>query len=116
MIKKIFAYWLLLSGALWITTQFITGINVNSWQTFLFVGAVFLLINTFVKPILKILTLPLNLITLGLFSLILNGAIFWYLGSGIINGFTVSSFYTAFVASIVISVVNWLLRKVIALD
>jgi putative membrane protein len=70
----------------------------------------------FVKPIIKVLTLPINILTLGLFSLFINGAIFWYLGSGLIRGFSVRNFTAAFVGAIVVSIINWILVKIFKLD
>jgi putative membrane protein len=65
----------------------------------------------FLKPIINILTLPLNIITLGFFSLVVNGALFWYLGT-IVNGFSVDTFTAAFVGALLVTVINWLLTKI----
>ena len=113
---KLILRWILLSVAVWATTKFISGIIVNPLWVVLIVGACLTLVNMFIKPIISILTLPLTIITLGLFSLIINGAIFWYLGSGIIKGFTVTTFTAAVVGSIVISILNWLFAKIFRVD
>lgn len=69
------------------------------------------LINTFIKPIIKILTLPINIVTLGLFSLVIN-ALFVMLVARIIPDFSVSGFWTALIFSVIISLINALfLRK-----
>ena len=112
---KIILRWIILSVAVWLTTKIISGISVDPIWTALIVGACLTLFNMFVKPIIKILTLPINLLTLGLFSLVINGAIFWYLGT-LIKGFTVSTFYAGFIGALIVSIINWLLSKVFHFD
>lgn len=113
---KIILHWLILSFAIWVTTRFISGVTVDPIWMVLIVGACLTLVNMFFKPIIHILTLPLNIMTLGLFSLVINGAIFWFLGSGIIKGFKVSDFYSAFIGALVVSILNWLITKVLRTD
>jgi putative membrane protein len=74
--------------------------------------AAFLLgiVNTIIRPILVLLTLPLTLLTLGLFLLIINGLMLW-LVSALVSGFHVSGFWGAVFGSILISIVSWLLSK-----
>ena len=108
---KIILHWIILSISVVIATKIISGITLDPiWVAFV-VGASLTLFNMFIKPIINILTLPLNLLTLGLFSLIINGALLWYLGT-VINGFTVSGFYAAFIGSLLVSIVNWILKRV----
>ena len=68
-----------ISGILgfWLAHQFIDGVNVGTWKTLLLAGLILGLINTFIKPILKFVTLPLRILTLGLFGLVINLAIVW---------------------------------------
>jgi len=113
---KLILHWIILSVAVFATTKIISGITINPLWVVLIVGACLTLVNMFIKPIINILTLPLNIVTLGLFSLIINGLIFWYLGSGIINGFSVAGFYPAFIGSVLISILNWILSKVFRID
>ncbi|MEA3398973.1 MAG: phage holin family protein [Patescibacteria group bacterium] len=114
---KLILQWIAISLAVYITAylNLIKGIAVANIQTIFIIGACLVLINMFIKPVIKILTLPINIVTLGFFSLIINGLIFWYLGSGIINGFTVTGFNAAFWGSIVVSVLNWVLMKLLKL-
>jgi putative membrane protein len=74
--------------------------------------AAFLLgiVNTIIRPILVLLTLPLTLVTLGLFLLVINGLMLW-LVSALVSGFHVSGFWGAVLGSILISIVSWLLSK-----
>jgi len=112
---KIILHWMILSVAVYITTQITSGVTVNPIWVALIVGACLTLFNMFIKPIINILTLPINIVTLGLFSLVVNGALFWYLGT-IINGFQVTTFYAAFVGALLVSIINWVLKKVFHFD
>ena len=112
---KIILRWIILSVAVWLTTKIISGISVDPIWTALIVGACLALFNMFIKPIIKILTLPINLLTLGLFSLVINAAVFWYMGV-FIDGFTVNTFWAAFLGSLVVSIINWILSKVFHFD
>lgn len=113
---KIILHWIMLSVAIWGTTQIVGGITVSPVWVALIVGACLTLFNMFLRPIINILTLPLNIITLGLFSLVVNGALFWYLGTGIIKGFSVTTFSAAFVGALIVSLLNWLITKVFRFD
>lgn len=114
---KIILRWIVLSVAVLITTKlsFVSGISVEPIWTVLIVGACLTLFNMFIKPVIKILTLPINLLTLGLFSLVINGAVFWFLGS-FVDGFNVETFYAGFIGALIVSILNWLLSKVFHLD
>jgi putative membrane protein len=106
------------AAALWVAVQIVPGLNWsgNEWSKFLLVAVVFSLINSYVKPILRILTLPISLITLGLFLLVLNALLLMLTGaiSDQLNlGFTVADFWAALLGSIVISIVGWVLSMVV---
>ena len=98
-----------------VSTQIINGISVNPLWVVLIVGACLTLFNMFIKPVISILTLPLNIVTLGLFSLVVNGLLFWYLGT-FIKGFSVSTFSAAFLGALLVSIINWILKKVFHFD
>ncbi|MEP6469611.1 MAG: phage holin family protein [Chloroflexota bacterium] len=106
------------AAALWVAVQIVPGLNWsgNEWWKFLLVAVVFSLINSYVKPILRILTLPISLVTLGLFLLVLNALLLMLTGaiSDQLNlGFTVADFWAALLGSIVISIVGWILSMVV---
>lgn len=88
----------------------------GAWLKFLLVAFIFGLVNTFLKPILKILTLPITIMTLGLFLLILN-ALMLLLTDAISDqlslGLTVSDFFAALLGAIVISIVGFVLARVV---
>ncbi len=112
---KIILHWIILSLAVFATTKIISGISLAPIWVALIVGACLTLFNMFIKPVINILTLPINIVTLGLFSLVVNGLLFWYLGN-VINGFNVTTFSAAFVGAILVSVINWILKKVFHFD
>jgi len=96
--------WIVSVVAILIAAHLVPGVEVT------LVGAIVLavvlgIINLFVKPVLRLLTLPLTIITLGLFSLVLN-ALLILLADLIVPGFTVAGFWAAFLFSIVVSLVN----------
>jgi len=112
---KIILHWIILSVAVYATTFIVSGISINPLWAALIVGACLTLFNMFIKPIIKILTLPINIITLGLFSLVINGAIFWYLGT-LVKGFEVTTFTAAFIGALLVSIINWILNKIFHFD
>lgn len=112
---KLILHWILISVAVFVTSKIISGVVIDPIWIALVVGACLTLFNMFIKPIVNILTLPVNVITLGLFSLVINGALFWYLGT-LIKGFSVETFYAAFVGALLVSIINWFLKKVFHFD
>src|SRR5262249_30973000 len=76
-------------------------------------GVLLGLVNAIVRPVLLILTLPITLVTLGLFLLVLNGLCFWLVAS-VVRGFTVSGFWAAFLGALVVSVVSWVVTALVS--
>jgi putative membrane protein len=104
--------WFIVTLAIFALPYFVAGITVSSILTAVIVAACLVFLNMVVKPIVTILTLPLNIVTLGLFSVIINGAFFWFVAK-IITGFTVSSFWVAIIGALVISIINWIVNHFI---
>jgi putative membrane protein len=102
--------WFITTLAVFSLPYFVDGIGVNSILTAIIVAACLVFLDMVVKPVIKILTLPLNILTLGLFSLVINGAFFW-LVTKIISGFTVKSFTAAIIGALVISIINWIVGR-----
>ncbi len=95
---------------IYVAAQVVPGITLRGkplWPALL-AGLVLALINAVVRPILKVLTLPLTLLTLGLFLFVLNAFCLW-LTSAIVPGFDVHGFWAAFLGALLISVVSWAL-------
>lgn len=95
--------WLINAILLMLIPYIVPGINVQSFWTALVAALILAFINAIIRPILILLTLPINLLTLGLFVLVINGLMFW-LVSTIVKGFTVTGFWPAFFAALVFSV------------
>lgn len=94
----------------YVLPEFITGISIDEPRTAIIAALLFAVINFAVKPILRVITLPLNILSLGLFGLLVNVLLFWFVGS-IITGFTVTTFMAAFWGALALTVVNWILDK-----
>ncbi len=101
---------IVLALAIFIASNIIQGVEVDTFTTLIIVSVVFAVVNAFIKPILVILTLPLTILTLGIFILILNGALV-LLVSSVVPGFHVASLFTAILFSIVVSLISSLLNK-----
>lgn len=94
----------------YVLPSIISGISIDEPRTALIAALLFALINFAVKPILRIITLPLNILSLGLFGLLINVLLFWFVAS-IIIGFTVVSFTAALWGAVSLTVANWILVK-----
>jgi len=108
---SIFFRWLMLILAVIASAYFISGITVAGILPAVIAGAVLVFIHTIIKPIIKILTLPINILTLGIFALVLNGLFFWF-ASTVVTGFDVANFVDAIWGSVIVSVLNWLTDRV----
>lgn len=104
--------WLLNAVALLVVAYILPGISVASFGSALIAALVLGLLNTIVKPILTLLTLPLTVVTLGLFLLVLNALVFWFAGS-ILRGFHVNGFWWAFIGALVYTVVSTFLARLL---
>ena len=99
---------LLTAIAVLVLANFLPGVNVANFTTAILVAAVLGLLNAIVKPVLILLTLPITIVTFGLFLLVINASII-LLADNFINGFNVSSFWTALLFSILLSLAQSLL-------
>ena len=101
------------AAALWVATRIVSGISFDGhWQTLLLVGLIFGVLNVAVRPVLWVMTLPLLLITLGLFTFVLNAVMLWLTGAAsdaLDLGFHLEGFRAAFLGALVVSVVSFLL-------
>lgn len=90
----------------------VPGIVVGSFYNALIVAVVLAIINLILKPILVLLTLPINIITLGLFTLVINALLFWFAAT-LVKGFYVEGFIAAFLGSLIFTVFTSLTQKYI---
>lgn len=99
--------------AIVLAAHVVPGIRVDSFLSALAAGLVLGLINAVVRPILVFLTLPITLVTLGLFLFVLNGLMLW-LASAIVSGFHVGGFWAAVLGALVISAASWLVTALVS--
>jgi putative membrane protein len=104
---KMVAVWLINAVSLLLVTHLMPGIVVHDLTTALVVALALGLVNAILRPVLLILTLPVNILTLGLFTLVVNGFCFWLVAE-VIRGFYVAGFFAAIMGALVYSVVSWL--------
>ncbi len=97
-------HWFISAIAIFLASELIPGVEVSLWGALL-LAVVLGLINIFLKPIITILTLPFNILTLGLFSLVVN-ALLIMLAGFVVPGFTVTGFWPAFFFAILLSLIN----------
>lgn len=101
--------WLALTASIMVTSYLIDGISVDGISSALLAAAVLGILNVFLRPIALILTLPVNILSLGLFTFIIN-AFLLIITSRLIPGFNVNGFWTAILGSLLISVVSWVIN------
>lgn len=106
---------LLTAVAVFILAHVLTGVTVDGYVTAIIVSVVLALLNLFVKPILVIFTLPITVLTLGLFLLVINALIILLAGN-LIDGFSVSSIWTAILFSILLSILESILHSLLKED
>jgi putative membrane protein len=104
--------WLILTVAIILASYLIDGIRVSGFFSALFTALILGILNAFFRPIVLILTLPVNIMTLGLFTFVIN-AFMLKMASGVITGFEVYGFWPAVFGSLIISIVNWVLSSFI---
>jgi putative membrane protein len=97
--------------ALWVAAYLVPGIGFRSTTTLLLAALVLGLVNALVRPVLFLLTLPITILTLGLFYLVVNGLAF-ALTAALVPGFTVTSFTSAILGALVVSLISWVLGSI----
>ena len=107
--KGMIVKWLVLTVAIMVTAYLLEGIHVSGFLSALLAAVVLSLLNVFFRPVLIILTLPFNILTLGLFTFVIN-AVLLMMVSGVISGFEVMGFWAALWGSFLISLVNAVLN------
>lgn len=111
MIKLLIAFmlaWLLNAAALWTTAKVVPGVRIKSFSGAMWGAAALGLISTFVAPVITFISLPLTVLTLGLFLFVLLGLMFW-LGAALVPDFEVDGCLSGFLGALVLSAFNWVL-------
>lgn len=109
---RILLVWLINALALLTVAYLMPSIHLDSIGTALVAAVVLGLVNAVIRPILILLTLPATLLSLGLFIFVINGLLFWLVGS-YLKGFTVEGFWSGFFGAIIYSIVSWALSSVL---
>lgn len=104
--------WIGNSAAIWLVAYFFDSVSISSWQTAFVAGLVLAIINAIVRPILVVLTLPITIVTLGLFYFVVT-AICLIITSKLVDGFAVHGFFMAIITSIVISIFSAIIQSVL---
>ena len=107
--------WLITALSLLITAYFIPGFHVRSIVAAIVAAAVIGLVNAIVRPVLSLLTLPITILTLGLFSFVVNALTLWF-ASAFSPGFEINGFIPALLGSLVLSLVSGLLNWILGTD
>jgi putative membrane protein len=107
---KLLLKWLLLASALLFVAYIYEGVEVRSFGSAMLAALVIGLLNTFVRPILVVLTLPVTLLTVGLFLFIINALMFWA-AANMLSGFQVQGFVAALVGSLIYSVLGLVIES-----
>lgn len=105
-------HWAIVAAALWVAAYLVPGVVVQSVPALLIAALVLGLVNALVRPVLTILTLPITILTLGLFYLVVNAAAFG-LAAAMVPGFEVAGFGSAVLGALLVSLVSWVLGAIL---
>jgi len=109
---RLLLVWLINAIALLALPYLMSSITVDSVATALIAALILGLVNTFIRPVLILLTLPVTLLSLGLFIFVINALLFWLVGS-FVQGFHVAGFWSAFFGAILYSIISWALSALL---
>ena len=102
---RLFIRWLINTVGILFAAYIVKGIYIEDLLSAIVAAGILGIINVLIRPILLILTLPLNILTLGIFTFVLNGLIFYFIGN-LVKGMAVASFWSAFFGALIVSFVN----------
>ena len=106
-------HWAIVAASLWVAAYLIPGVHVSSVSALLIAALVLGLVNALVRPILTILTLPITILTLGLFYLVVNGVAF-ALAASLVPGFEIAGLWSAILGALLVSLVSSVLGSILA--
>jgi putative membrane protein len=109
---RLLLVWIVNAAALFLLPYVFPWVSVDTFATALIAALVLGLINTLIRPLLVLLTLPVTLLTLGLFIFVINGLLFWWVGT-FIDGFRVGGFWSGLFGAIVYSLISWALSSLL---
>jgi len=100
------ARWIITAFGLWVAAAIVPGIHIAGFWNFILAALLFGVVNAFVRPLVVLFTLPLSILTLGLFLLVINGAMLG-LVAAMLEGFRISGLFPAILGSLVVSFISW---------
>jgi putative membrane protein len=103
--------WLILALGIFLVGRYLPGVHVTDFTVSLLGAFVLGILNVTLRPILKLISLPITIITLGLFALVVNGFVFW-LAAQIVEGFAIDTFWWAIIGAILVSIVTTILDRI----
>ncbi len=109
---KLLLRWLINSLILILIAYFVSGIEVSSIYIALITALFLGLVNALIRPLLILITLPINILTLGLFTLVINALLFWFVAT-FVQGFEVASFVSAFIGAFLLAIGSWVTNRFI---
>jgi putative membrane protein len=109
---RLLIVWILNAVALMAVAYFMPTIHVTSFVSALIAAFALGFVNTLIRPVLTLLTLPISVLTLGFFYLVLNGLLFWMVGK-VLNGFSVDGFWAAVFGGLLYGLISWALAFII---
>ena len=115
MLGRLIATMVVNAAAIWVAAAIFDGITYSSLTNLLLTGLVLGVVNFLVRPVVKLLTLPITIVTLGLWLIVVN-AFMLLLTSWLVSGFAVNGFLTALGGAVVIGLVNWALSGIMRRD
>lgn len=110
---KLILRWVLNAVALMLIPEIITMVQVDSYTAALISAVLLGFVNAIIRPLLVLITLPITILTLGLFTLVINALMFWSV-SGLVKGFVVPDFSTAFWGALAYSLLTWMVSLALA--
>jgi len=112
MARNLLLVWLINALALLALPYVVPSVQVESFATALVAALLLGLVNTLIRPLLVLLTLPVTLVTLGLFVFVINALLFWFVAS-FVKGFAVAGFWSAFFGAIVYATISWAVSSLV---
>ncbi len=110
---KLILRWALNAVALMLIPELVSNVRVDSYTAALISAVLLGFVNAIIRPLLILITLPITILTLGLFTLVINGLMFWTV-SGLVQGFVVPDFATAFWGALLYSILTWMVNLALA--
>ena len=112
---RLFLRWIINTAALLVVPYIITSIQIDGVGRALVAALVLGILNALIRPLLILLTLPVTILSLGLFMLVINGLMFWF-AAYLLEGFSVGGFWSAFFGALVYSLITWVVNAFLLPD